>query len=133
VTSVPLLQDVHVLVVDDEAEVRDVIGEILEIHGATVSSARSGEEAIGLVAARAPDVIVTDIAMVNGDGVWLLREVRQRRWLAVPVIAISGHYDESEQERLLAAGFDFLVAKPVQFDDLARIIARSTGRGEGAP
>jgi len=131
--GVPLLQDVHVLVVDDEAEVRDVIGEMLEIYGATVSAARSGEEAIGLVAARAPDVIVTDIAMGNGDGFWLLREVRKRRSLTVPVIAISGHFDESGYERLLAAGFDFLVAKPVQFDDLARIIARSTGRGEGAP
>jgi len=126
----PLLQDVHVLVVDDEAEVRDVIADILEFHGATVSSASSGEEAIGLVEARAPDVIVTDIAMVNGDGFWLLREVRRRRFLTLPVIAISGHFDESEQERMLAAGFDYLLAKPVRFDDLARIIARSMGRAD---
>src|SRR5882724_8165226 len=126
--SMPLLQDVHVLVVDDEADVRDVICEILEIYGATVSSARSGEEAIGLLAARAPDVIVSDRAMANGDGFWLLREVRNRGLLAMPVIAISGHFDKSEQERLLAAGFDYLLAKPLRFDDLARIIARSIGR-----
>jgi len=129
----PLLQDVHVLVVDDEADVRDVICEILEIYGATVSSARSGEEAVGLLAARAPDVIVTDLAMANGDGFWLLREVRNRGLLAVPVIAISGHFEQSEQGRLLAAGFDYLIGKPVQFDDLGRTIARSIGRGEGAP
>lgn len=116
------------LVVDDDPGVRDVIGEILELREATVSSAGSGKDAIGLLEARPPDVIVTDIAMVNGDGFWLLREVRKRGLLAVPVIAISGHLDESEQERLLAAGFDFLVAKPVRFDDLVRIIARSIGR-----
>jgi CheY-like chemotaxis protein len=130
VTPGPLLQDVHVLVVDDEEGLREVIGEILTIHGATVSAARSGEEAIELLAARAPDVIVTDIAMGNGDGFWLLREVRKRMLLAVPVIAMSGHLDESAQERLLAAGFDYLVAKPVRFDDLTQIIARSTGRGD---
>lgn len=123
-----MLQDVHVLVVDDEAEVRDVIAEILQLYGATVTSAGSGEEAVRLLGTRAPDVIVTDIAMINGDGFWLLREVRKRMLLAVPVIAISGHLDGSEQERLLAAGFDFLVAKPVQFDEFVRIIARSTGR-----
>jgi CheY-like chemotaxis protein len=124
----PLLQDVHVLLVDDDAEVRDVITEILEFHGATVSSAGSGEEAIGLLAARTPDVVVTDVAMVNGAGFWVLREVRKRMLLAVPVIAISRHLAESQQERLLAAGFDYLVAKPVRFDVLARIIARSMGR-----
>ena len=86
-----------------------------------------------LLAARMPDVIVTDIAMANGDGFWLLREVRKRGWLAVPVIAISGHFGEAGHEHLLAAGFDYLVPKPVIFDDLARIIARSIGRGEGAP
>ncbi len=129
----PLLQDVHVLVVDDEQEVRDVIGEVLEMFGATVSSARSGEEAMGLVAARVPDVIVTDIAMLNGDGFWLLREVRSRGLLTVPVIAISGHLGESEQKHLLAAGFAYLFPKPILFDDLVRIIARSIGRGEGAP
>ena len=126
----PLLQDVHVLVVDDEAEVRDVIADILEFHGATVSSAGSGDEAIRTLEARAPDVIVTDIAMVNGDGFWLLREVRKRTLLGVPVIAISGHMDAGEQERLLAAGFDFLVAKPMQFDYLVQIVARSMGRAD---
>ena len=72
-----LLQDVHVLVAADEQEVRDVVGEVLEIFGATVSSARSGKEAMRLVTARALDVIATDIAMLNGDGFWLLREVRR--------------------------------------------------------
>lgn len=123
-----MLQGVHVLVVDDEAEVRHVIAEILQLHGATVLSAGSGAEAISLLETCAPDVIVTDIAMINGDGFWLLHEVRKRMLLAVPVIAISGHLDGSEEERLLAAGFDFLVAKPVQFDDFVRTIARSTGR-----
>jgi CheY-like chemotaxis protein len=125
--SMPLLQDVHVLVVDDEAEVRDVICDIFEIYGATVSSAPSGEEAIGFLAARTPDVIVTDIAMARGDGFWLLREVRGRGYV-MPVIAISGHFDESERERVLAAGFDAVVQKPLQFDDLVQIVARSTGR-----
>ena len=129
-TPASLLQDVHVLVVDDEAEVRDVIADILKFQGATVSSAGSGEEAIRLLDARAPDVIVTDIAMVNGDGCWVLREARRRMLLTLPVIAISGHFDEREQERLLAAGFDYLIPKPIHFDELARIIARSMGRAD---
>jgi CheY-like chemotaxis protein len=123
-----MLRDLHVLVVDDEEEVREVIADILQLNGATVSSARSGQEAVGLLGPRVPNVIVTDIAMVNGDGFWLLSEVRKRMLLAVPVIAISGHMDGGEQERLLAAGFDFLLAKPMQFNDLVQIVARSTGR-----
>jgi DNA-binding response OmpR family regulator len=133
VTPGRLLQDVHVLLVDDEAEVRDLIGEILEVYGATVSSARSGQDALRLLAVRVPDVIVTDLAMVDGDGFWLLDQVRNERSLTVPVIAISGRFDESEQGRLSGVGFDHMFTKPVNFDELARIIARSTGRGKGAP
>jgi CheY-like chemotaxis protein len=123
-----LLHDVHVLVVDDEVEVRDVIAEILRLSGATVSCAGSGEEAVALLGTCKPDVIVTDLAMINGSGFWLLREVKKRMSLTTPVIAISGHFEEAERERLLASGFDFLVAKPLQFDEFLQTVARSTGR-----
>jgi CheY-like chemotaxis protein len=121
------LDHVHVLVVDDEFEVRDVVAEILELAGATVSSAASGQEAVERLSSCPVDVIVTDLRMINGDGFWLLRRVRDRGFV-MPVIAVSGHFDEGEREHVLAAGFDAVVPKPLQFDDLVRAIARSAGR-----
>jgi CheY-like chemotaxis protein len=121
------LEHVHVLVVDDEVEVRDVVAEILELSGATVTCAASGQEAVGVLGSCAVDVIVTDLRMINGDGFWLLRQVRGRG-LVTPVIAVSGHFDEGEREHVLAAGFDAVVPKPLQFDDLLQVIGRSIGR-----
>jgi CheY-like chemotaxis protein len=78
-----------VLLVEDDENVRDAVSLILERAGYVVTLAENGLIAAGLIEQWAPDLVITDIFMPDGDGIETLNLVR-RRWPATPVIAISG-------------------------------------------
>jgi CheY-like chemotaxis protein/nitrogen-specific signal transduction histidine kinase len=106
------LADLCVLIVEDEADSRELIELLLASEGALVRSAASADQALALLDAVAPDVILSDIGMPGRDGYWLARQVRARRpdIAAIALTAFSGHDDI---ERAFSAGFDQHVAKPV--------------------
>jgi CheY-like chemotaxis protein/nitrogen-specific signal transduction histidine kinase len=106
------LADLCVLIVEDEADSRELIELLLASEGATVRSAASAEQALALLDSVAPDVVLSDIGMPGRDGYWLAGEVRARRpdIAAIALTAFSGHDDI---ERAFSAGFDHHVAKPV--------------------
>lgn len=106
------LADLCVLIVEDEADSRELIELLLASEGALVRSAASAEQALALLDAVAPDVILSDIGMPGRDGYWLAGQVRARRpdIAAIALTAFSGHDDI---ERAFSAGFDQHVAKPV--------------------
>ena len=106
------LADLCVLIVEDEADSRELIELLLASEGARVRSAASAEQALSLLDSVAPDVVLSDIGMPGRDGYWLATEVRARRpdIAAIALTAFSGHADI---ERALSAGFDHHVAKPV--------------------
>jgi len=78
-----------ILLVEDDENVRDAVSMILERAGYTVTLAENGLIAAGLIEQWAPDLVITDIFMPDGDGIETLNLVR-RRWPGTPVIAISG-------------------------------------------
>jgi two-component system CheB/CheR fusion protein len=96
---------------------------LLELEGATVISAASGTEALEIAGQKNFDVIVTDISMPLMDGFEFLRRLRlipsQRE---VPVIALTGYGRMEDMERAKAAGFFSHVTKPLDTDDLFRIM-----------
>jgi CheY-like chemotaxis protein/nitrogen-specific signal transduction histidine kinase len=106
------LADLCVLIVEDEADSRELIELLLASEGATVRSAASADQALALLDAVAPDIILSDIGMPGRDGYWLAGQVRARRpdIAAIALTAFSGHDDI---ERAFSAGFDQHVAKPV--------------------
>jgi CheY-like chemotaxis protein len=125
------LDGVRVLVVDDEAEARLLLATILTQNGAEARTAGSMLEAISSLDTWAPDVLVSDIGMPNGDGYDLIRRVRQlnaatRRWL--PAVALTAYAHTEDRMRALAAGFQMHVTKPVEPRELLRVIASLTGR-----
>jgi CheY-like chemotaxis protein len=69
-----LLKGIRVLVVDDDEDTADLFVAALTMCGADVSTARSAADAFRIVSARAPHVVVSDIAMPGGDGYWLVRQ-----------------------------------------------------------
>jgi CheY-like chemotaxis protein len=112
-----LLAHLHVLVVDDEADTREILGEILGSAGATVSYAASMAEALASFDRVRPDVLVSDIAMPGGDGYALIRQLRRlgpERGGWVPAVAVSAHARDEDRRRALAAGFERYVTKPVE-------------------
>jgi signal transduction histidine kinase len=124
--SFPPLDGVRVLLVDDEADTREVITEALGKCGAVVAVAASAGEALALLDLAQPDVLVSDIAMPDMDGYALLEKIRlhdadQGRWL--PAVALTAYARTEDRDRALAAGYQFHVPKPVDPVALARAVA----------
>ena len=108
----------HILVVDDEPDIRDLVGEILQDEGFVVTMAADGEEARQARLAHRPDLVLLDIWMPDVDGITLLKEWRQDEELDAPVIMMSGHATvETAVEATRLGAYDFL-EKPLSLAKL---------------
>jgi signal transduction histidine kinase/CheY-like chemotaxis protein len=135
VDDVPTLEGVRVLLVDDEADARELFKGILEQHKIEVAAVSSVEEALRLMAHWRPDVLVSDLGMTTESGYDLIRTVRRLtvdEGARIPALALTA-YAGSENSRLaLAAGFQLHLAKPVEPTALALAVARLAGRMKAA-
>lgn len=130
--STPLAADV--LVVDDVADVRELLAGILRLAGCRVQVAATGEEAIAKVdagPAASFDLVLMDLDMPGIDGYEALRQLRQRI-SHIPVIALTAGGLRGEREKCRDAGFDDYLTKPIA---AAQLLARVRGvlRQHGAP
>jgi DNA-binding response OmpR family regulator len=100
----------RVLIVDDEAVVRDVLSRYLEEEGFRVETAADGESALDLAAWSVPDVVVLDLMLPRIDGLEVLRRMRARR--DVPVVLLTARGEEVDRIVGLEVGADDYVAKP---------------------
>lgn len=124
------LVGVHVLVVDDDHDARDLLRTVLEYCGALVTLVTSATDALGVLDRVMPDVILTDISMPKHDGYWLLDQVRARppeTGGALPIVAITAHGERHGPERTLSHGFQAHMRKPLDPWELCRTLA-SLGR-----
>jgi two-component system response regulator PrrA len=118
-----------VLVVDDEASVRQALERALRLEGFAVQTAAGGEEALASVAARPPSVIVLDVAMPDLDGVSVVRRLRAAG-LVVPVCILSARDEVDDRVAGLQAGADDYLVKPFALAELtARLQALLRRRG----
>lgn len=129
-----LLEGVHVLVVDDEPDARELIRRVLAGNGARVVVAGSAAEALDHLNDPVFDVLVSDIGLPNADGYDLIREVRSRGLGAktLPAAALIAFARSEDRRRALLAGFQVHVAKPVDPDELIAAVASLVGRTGGA-
>ena len=114
-----------VLLVDDNEDTRYVLGTILEAHGARVVTASSVDEARGALARQIPDVLITDLAMPVEDGFGLLEYCRHHtdeKLRVLPILALTAYGGQQAQDRVLAAGFDAYLAKPVEPTEVGRVV-----------
>jgi CheY-like chemotaxis protein len=128
---VPQLSGVAVLVVEDEADARDLIRTVLEQLGAGVITASTAEEALAALDARRLDVLLSDIEMPGMDGYALMRSVRDRpadRGGRIPAAALTAYARPEDKAAALRAGFQLHVAKPVQPAELAAVVSSLAGR-----
>ena len=120
------LENVDVLVVDDDAETREVLKVALGFEGARVTTAPSVADAVAAIEARWPDVLVSDIGMPGEDGYDLIRRVRRleaARGRRIPAIALTAYAAAEDRRRTLQAGYDSHLAKPVEASAFAPLIA----------
>ena len=112
----------RVLVVDDQADARELLRRLLAEQGCEVDVAASAEEALAFITAGGWDVLLTDIGMPGTDGYELLRSVRAMN-AGQKAIAVTAFARPEDRERALAAGFDAHVAKPVNPVRLLQAVA----------
>jgi CheY-like chemotaxis protein len=115
-----------VLVVDDEADARQLIATVLAEAGAQVQTARSAAEAYATFRRFHPDVLISDIGMPGEDGYSLIRRIRALpgpEGGRVPALALTAFAREEDRARSLAAGFTGHIRKPVELGKLAGAIA----------
>jgi signal transduction histidine kinase/CheY-like chemotaxis protein len=124
--SAPSLAGLTVLLVDDEADTREVLGSALETYGATVLTANSAADALHALGAGTIDVLLADLAMPGADGYDLIRAIRAqpgRPFAGVPAAAVTASAHDDERQRAIDAGFQLHLAKPVRPEVLARTVA----------
>jgi DNA-binding NtrC family response regulator len=115
----------HILVVDDERDIRELVKEILEDEGYAVSAAENGEGARNARRARRPDLILLDIWMPDVDGITLLKEWSDERGPMCPVIIMSGHGTvETAVEATRLGAYDF-IEKPLSMAKLLLTISHA--------
>ena len=128
------LSGVSVLVVDDEADARDLVATVLRAKGAEVTTAASAVRALELLARAMPTVLLSDVAMPEVDGYELIRRVRsmQPGGGKLAAIALTAFARQEDRRRALEAGFHTHVAKPVEPAELVRVVASVAHSSRGA-
>lgn len=123
------LSGIHILVVDDDADSRDLIAFVLEQAGAIVTPVASGIEALLAIEQSVPDLVVSDIGMPEMDGYALIQEIRALGSARlVPAIALTAYAGEIDQRQAIAAGFQAHIPKPVDPDAVIAIVVQLTKR-----
>jgi len=125
------LAGVHILVVDDELDARELLAHLFEHAGATVTGVGDVENAIRLVRTTRPDVIVSDIGMPDRDGYQLMKVVRSLPAEAggrTPAVALTAFTRSEDRTRALLAGYQVHVAKPIEPHELLATIGSLIGR-----
>jgi signal transduction histidine kinase len=126
IRSLPRLDSLHILVVDDDLDGRTLTSALLTQAGARVKAVASVREALELLAVERPDALVTDIGLPEQDGYELIRRIRQdeaKRGGFLAAVALTGYARAADRERILAAGFQAHVPKPVDPAELTAAIA----------
>ena len=120
------LRGLHVLVVDDDQDTREMLRQTLTHAGALVTTAADGESALVILTNVAADVVISDLSMPRHDGRWVARNLRALggRQGKVPAIAITAYRETQFETDALAAGFDVYVEKPLDFGRLIETILR---------
>ena len=120
------LDGLRILVVDDEADTRELLRQGLEYCGADVKCVGTANEALELLPGNTPDILISDIGMPGVDGYDLIKRVRglpPERGGKVPAIALTAYTRTEDRLNSLRAGYDMHVPKPVELAELVAVAA----------
>ena len=129
--GLPSLDGLKVLIVDDEADTRELIGEVLKECGSEVIITRSAAEAFAAIEQHKPDILISDLGMPDEDGYSLIEKIRalpSERGGDIPAAALTAYARAQDRMRVLRSGFQFHLPKPVDSAELVTVVASLAGR-----
>jgi CheY-like chemotaxis protein len=116
---------IRILVAEDNPANRELLRERLEARGYSVTEACNGQEALEMIAQSRPDLLLLDISMPVLDGFATVRKIRENPELsALPVLAVTAYAMQGDRDKVLNAGFDGYLSKPINARDLANELER---------
>jgi CheY-like chemotaxis protein/two-component sensor histidine kinase len=125
------LDSLHVLVVDDESDARDLLAAVLEHGKVKVTTASTAAEALQILSKQRPHVLVSDIGMPIEDGYALIEKVRAltpEEGGRTPAVALTAYAGMEDRTRALMAGFNMHVPKPIDPLELLAVVANLAGQ-----
>jgi len=129
--QMPNLCGLHVLVVDDEEDARNLIKAVLEKCDARVTAAENAREALGFLKALRPDILLSDLGMPGEDGYSLIRAVRKlppELGGQTPAAALTAYARMEDRLKVLRAGFQIHLPKPIEPVELVTVVANLAKR-----
>ncbi|HSC24196.1 MAG TPA: PAS domain S-box protein [Casimicrobiaceae bacterium] len=131
--AMPELEAARILVVDDEADARELVRAVLENQGAKVTTATSAEEALTLLRTTTPDLLISDIGMPGTDGHHLIRAIRGKepRGQRLPALALTAFARPDDRKRAMLAGYQAHLAKPFDVGEFVLVVAGLLDRHDG--
>jgi len=128
--GLPSLQGLKVLVVDDEADTRELISEVLKECGSEVITSRSAAEALEALERHKPNILISDLGMPDEDGYSLISKIRalpSERGGHIPAAALTAYARAEDRMRVLRSGFQYHLPKPVDSAELVTVVASLAG------
>ena len=123
--SASTLSPLHILLVEDNTDIRETLRDLLELHGHRVAEAGDGRAAVELVLSLRPQVALVDIGLPEMDGYTVAERVRASAGGAgTRLVALTGYGHPEDRKRALEAGFDAHLVKPVSSDDLSQVLKK---------
>jgi CheY-like chemotaxis protein len=129
----PRLDGIRILLVDDNADVRELFTTLLSTFGAEVRASSSAAEALDSIEESRPDVLISDIGMPIEDGYTLIEKVRameQGNDKQLPAVALTAYAGAQDRIRILSSGYQMHITKPVEGVELATVVASLVRRGD---
>ena len=121
-----------ILIVEDNADARDVLRVLLELEGHEVETAEEGQAALEMARTKDPDIALVDIGLPGIDGYEVARRVRARDRRRPVLIALTGYGQPEDRRRALEAGFDDVLVKPVDPAALTALLVTLEIPGPGS-
>lgn len=121
----------RILIVDDEIDSREMLKYFLESNDILIKAASNANEALAELPIFNPDILISDLGMPGMDGYDLIKQVRAlsaEEGGQIPAIALTGYVSVEEKKRVEKAGFNFHIAKPVDFPELLKIISEMSNK-----
>jgi two-component system, cell cycle response regulator DivK len=121
----------RILVVEDNEKSMKLLRDVLLVSGYLPIEAATGRQAVELAAAHAPALVLMDVQLPGLDGVSALSRLRaDSRTASIPVLAVTAQAMHGDRERLLAAGFDGYISKPVNVVELLDTVRKYSGAAQ---
>ena len=122
----------QILLVEDNTDARDALRALLELDGYEVHAAADGTEGLDLARTKRPDVALIDIGLPGFDGYEVARRMKLLPTQPRFMVALTGYSEPEDRQRAKEAGFDAHLVKPVDPDDLGRLLTSLGIPGQGS-